>query len=261
MIVDVVQRWARGRASYRPAREVIDTRALDVSAIPDDTSARAFVEAHHYSASYPAARYRFGLHERGELVGVAVFSQPVNNRSLACLPGAPLENVELGRMVLLDAVGANAETWFIARCFEALRREGLVGVVSFADDVARRTSAGALVFPGHVGTIYQAGNGCYLGRGAPGTHRIMPDGTVLSRRAISKLNTGDRGWRYTAGLLVAAGARPLEVGEDRAAWGRAAVQQLTRPMRHPGAHKYAWTLNRRDRRHLPSSLPYPKVRL
>ena len=72
MIVDVVQRWTGGRATYRPAREVIDTRALDVGAIPDDTTARAFVETHHYSGSYPAARFRFGLHERGVLVGVAV---------------------------------------------------------------------------------------------------------------------------------------------------------------------------------------------
>ena len=37
------------------------------------------------------------------------------------------------------------------------------------------------------------------------------------------------------------------------------LPKLTQPMRHPGNHKYAWTLQRRDRRHLPDSLPYPKV--
>lgn len=259
MIVSAVQRWHDRRATYRPAREVIDVRAFEVSSIRDDTTARAFVERHHYSGSYPAARFRFGLHERGELVGVAVFSQPVNDRSLACLPGTASESAELGRLVLLDRVGANAETWFVARCFDRLRDKGLVGVVSFADDLARRSSSGDVVFPGHVGTIYQAGNACYLGRGSPGTLRVLPNGTVLARRAIAKLNTGTRGWRYTADLLVEHGARSLEAGEDRRAWARASVLAVTRSLRHPGAHKYAWTLHRRDRRHLPASLPYPKI--
>lgn len=259
MITATCQRWREGRAAYRPAREVVATRALDVSSIATDTEARAFVEAHHYSRSYPAARFRFGLHERGHLVGVAVFSVPVNARSLACLPGAADERVELGRLVLLDEVGANAESWFVARCFERLEREGLAGVVSFSDDIARRTAAGDVVFVGHVGTVYQALNAVYLGRGARGTHRLLPDGRVLSRRAIAKLNTGDCGWRYTAELLVAHGAAPLRDGEDRAAWARAAVALVTRPLTHPGNHKYAWTLRRRDRAHLPTSRPYPKI--
>ena len=49
------QRWRERRDSYRPAGEVIDPRRFEVAPIPDDTTARAFVEAHHYSASYPAA--------------------------------------------------------------------------------------------------------------------------------------------------------------------------------------------------------------
>lgn len=261
MIVYACQRWRENRASYRPAREVVATRTLDVSSIDTDREARAFVEAHHYSRSYPAARFRFGLHERGRLVGVAVFSVPVNAASLACLPGAAEERVELGRLVLLDEVGANAESWFVARCFERLARAGIAGVVSFSDDVARRTACGDVVFVGHVGTVYQALNAVYLGRGARGTHRLLPDGRVLSRRAIAKLNTGDQGWRYTAELLIEHGAPPLRDGADRATWARAAVALVTRPLTHPGNHKYAWTLRRRDRRHLPPSLPFPKMRV
>jgi hypothetical protein len=82
---------------------------------------------------------------------------------------------------------------------------------------------------------------------------------VLSRRAIAKLNTGDRGWRYTAELLLAFGAPPLRDSEDRAAWARVAVARVTRPLTHPGNHKYAWVFHRRDRRHLPASKPYPKL--
>jgi hypothetical protein len=54
------------------------------------------------------------------------------------------------------------------------------------------------------------------------------------------------------------GAEPLMHGEDRIAWGKHWIATLTRPLRHPGNHRYAWALRRRDRRHLPESLPYPK---
>ena len=48
MIVDVTQRWRSGRASYRPAGEVIDPRSYGVAAIDGpgaDNIARAFVVA------------------------------------------------------------------------------------------------------------------------------------------------------------------------------------------------------------------------
>ena len=38
------------------------------------------------------------------------------------------------------------------------------GVVSFSDPSARTTAAGALVFAGHLGTIYAAHNATYVGR-------------------------------------------------------------------------------------------------
>jgi hypothetical protein len=46
--------------------------------------------------------------------------------------------------------------------------------------------------------------------------------------------------------------------EDLGEWASRVVPLLTRRVRHQGNHKYAWTLNRRDRRHLPESMPYPK---
>lgn len=261
MICEVVQRWRGGRDSYRPAREVVNVRELDVDAIADDRTARAFVREHHYSGSYPAARFRFGLRSRGELVGVAVFSQPINDATLACLPGDALERVELGRFVLLDQVGANAETWFIARCFEALRRAGMVGVVSFADPQPRHGADGAVVFPGHVGTIYQAANGRYLGRSKPDTLRLFSDGRCLHRRARQKVLSGTRGWRYVAALLEQYGAAPIVAGEDLRTWAQRWIAALTVEQRHGGNHKYAWGLSAAAARHLPSTLPYPKFAL
>ena len=131
----------------------------------------------------------------------------------------------------------------------------MIGVLSFCDPFPRATLDGRTVFAGHIGTIYQAHNGRYLGRGAPRTMRFLPDGRVLSARAISKIRARERGWRYAAAQLVEFGADPLT--EDTTAWLARWLPRLTRTARHPGNHKYAWTLQRGHRRHL-GCRPYPK---
>jgi hypothetical protein len=257
------QRWIHGRDAYRPAGEPIETSRYEVAAIERDGVAKAFVMQHHYSGSYPAARYRYGLYTgRRELVGVAVFSVPCQPAVItANLPCPAMEGVELGRFVLLDSVPANGETWFLARCFDLLRKEGLFGVVSFSDPFPRKTAAGADVFAGHVGTIYQAHNARYLGRGVARTLRLLPDGTTFSDRAASKIRKAEQGMRYSAGILETWGADPLPDGassDKRRAWLDKWRAALTRPVRHPGNHKYVWGLDKRGMRHLPASLPYPK---
>jgi hypothetical protein len=257
MITATCQRWCLGRDTYRPAGEPIDPRRYEVAPIPDDTTARAFVEAHHYSGSYPAARFRFGLHRAGELVGIAVFSHPMHKGVFRPLP-AQAPAVELGRFVLLDVEPANSETWFLARCFEALRRAGVEGCVAFSDPTQRTNARGVVVFGGHLGTIYQAHNAVYCGRATPRTLRLLPSGQVLSERALSKLRKLDQGWRYAAGQLEAAGAAPFD-GANPAAWLATWLPRVTRPLRHPGNHKYVWPLARSVRRSLPASVPYPKA--
>ena len=76
------QRWRDHRGIYRPPNEVISTHDYEVAPITL-TQAKAFVKRHHYSGSYVACRYRYGLFKRyalfpeDELVGVAVFSMPI----------------------------------------------------------------------------------------------------------------------------------------------------------------------------------------
>lgn len=261
MQTDFAQRWKAHRCTYRPVGEVIATADYEVAAIPDDTTAKRFVLEHHYAGSYPAARYRYGLYRGAELGGVAVFSVPFQPKALACVPGDNAERVELGRFVLLDAIPANAESWFIARCFEALRREGILGVVAFSDPSQRHDEAGALVFRGHVGTIYQATNAVYLGRSKSRTQLLLPDGTILHRRALAKLRARDRGWRYVAAMLQRHGADALTEHEDALAWLGRWMPKLVRPALHPGNHKYAWALRGRDRKRLPAGQPYPKFHM
>lgn len=250
------QRWRDKRDSYRPAGEVIATSEYEVAPIAADKVARGFVEQHHYSASFPAARFRYGLYRGPELAGVAVFSVPVNDRALAMFPGSPRESIELGRFVLLDNVPGNGETWFLARCFELLRPEGIVGVLSFSDPTPRTSSDGTTRFKGHLGTIYQAHNALYYGRAKARTLSLLPDGRVFHDYAAQKIRSMKKGWRYAVAELEAAGAPPL-TGDPRE-WLRTVMPQVTRPLKHPGNHRYAWVLNKRNRKHMKPSMPYPK---
>lgn len=257
MLTPVVQRWRDRRGTYRPAGEPIDTSRYEVAAIEKDGPAKAFVQAHHYSGTFPAARFRFGLYRGPELVGVAVFSQPVNNLSLSCFPGEPAESCELGRIVLVDDVPANGESWFVARCFELLRGD-VLGVLSLSDPFPRTDALGRRVFGGHIGTIYQASNATYLGRARADTLRLLPDGSVIHSRALAKIRKRERGWRYAAPLLERHGATPLGDEQDARAWLDEWLPRLCRTVKHPGNHRYAFGLTKQVRRHLPESLPYPK---
>lgn len=267
MITETCQRWRDRRASYRPAGEVIDPRRYEVAPITTDTEARGFVVAHHYSASYPAARVRVGLYRADALVGVAVFSVPAQGKALDVLPCDRDEAVELGRLVLLDDVAGNGESWFVAQAFDELRRRGFAGVLSFSDPLERRAADGALVKPGHRGVVYQALSAVYTGRATPRSLWLLPDGTVFSDRALSKLRAGERGWRYAAEQLVAAGAAPPGAGEALWPWARRELGRIGRRQRHPGNHRYLFPLTRAARRALPAHLarrglapqPYPRV--
>lgn len=260
MTAQPCQRWRDKRGSYRPAGEPIRTADYEVAEIATDREARAFVERHHYSGSYPAARARYGLHRRGELVGVAVLSHPPSEAALLAalpLPCDRLAKVELGRLVLLDDVPANGESWFAARAFELARATGFEAIVAHSDPEPRRTVDGGIVFPGHLGTIYQATNAVYCGRTPARTWRLLPDGSVLSARALSKLRLKEKGWRYVVELLLAHGA-PAPSGDWRE-WVTLAVEGVSRTYRHRGNHRYIWAIDRRLRRHLPQPQPYPKL--
>jgi hypothetical protein len=186
------------------------------------------------------------------------------------------EAVTLGRLVLVDEVPGNGESWFVARCFELLAspklyrptnkdgspRAPIVAVESCADPEPRRGADGELVFRGHLGTVYCALNGRYVGRTNTSTLRLFNDGTVFSNRASGKIVSADQGEEYAIGQLVQRGAEPPQAGEDPLTWIRTWRERLTHSMRHRGNHRYVWSLLKRRRRevldHLPS-LPYPKA--
>jgi len=263
VIVTDCQRWTEHRESRRPAGETIQASAYEVAPIASQT-ARAFVEAHHYSGTFSPASFRYGLHERGALVGVAVYGVAPSMAAHRAVFGALTlqQGVSLSRLVLLDSVPGNGESWFVARTFALLREAGVVAVESCADPEPRPDAAGVLTHRGHVGTIYQALNAQYVGRTNPASLRLLPDGTCLNNRAAGKIARREQGCDYAVAQLVRWGAEALQDDEDALGWLRTWRERLTRPMRHGGNHRYLWALDKRQRRavldHKPA-LAYPKL--
>lgn len=75
---------------------------------------------------------------------------------------------------------------------------------------------------------------------------------------VEPIRKRDRGWRYAAALLERHGAERLGENDDQRAWLARWVPALTRTLRHGGNHVYLWVLDKRLRKRLPASEPYPK---
>lgn len=263
MITDACQRWQLGREFRRPAGETIRTSEYDV-VVGGHAEVKAFVDQHHYSGSCSPPAHPFRLYRHGMLSGAAAFGPlPSMNAHRAVFPTlTSKEGVTLGRLVLLDNVPGNGESYFIARCFRLLAESGVVAVESCADPEPRATVDGLRVHKGHCGGIYQATNGRFIGKTNPASLRLLPDGTVFSNRSSGKIVRAEQGRAYSGAELVDWGAEPLRDGEDPLEWVRHWRPLLTRAMRHQGNYRYVWSLNKRRRaevldRH--AQLPYPKI--
>jgi hypothetical protein len=264
------QRWRRGEHRWRPVHEGgFDARRYRLEPIAE-ARARQFVATHHYSRSFPAARASLGLLEGQHLVGVAVLGVPMHPAVLT-KPFPTLDAgaaAELSRLVLLDEVPANAESWLLGRLFRWAAEQGLRGLVAFSDPQPRPRGA-AILMPGHVGHVYQVTGARYLGRATRRTLTLLPDATVLSARAAQKVRAGERGAAGVRARLVGLGATPPDAdvvaGRPGAgtAWLRQALTEVAaRPLRHRGNHRFAWPVGDRGwRRRCPIGLPdqpYPR---
>ncbi|MEV7123926.1 hypothetical protein [Kitasatospora griseola] len=135
----------------------------------------------------------------GRLVGVLALGVPMAKAVLTrVFPTleAYRESVELSRLVLLDEVPSNGESWLCAASFALAARRGVRGVVAHSDPHprARVTPSGTqLLTPGHVGHVYAAQDFAYLGRTRARRLVVLPDGTVLTSgvRAGSRRPPGD----------------------------------------------------------------------
>ena len=254
MKTDRSQRWRERRERFVPDGAEFDPSTHSVDVIDCWSCAKPFVEAHHYSGSFPASRLSVGLFSNAtggtsRLVGVCTFAQPSNNRSVAKTANLRHHThaVDLGRLVLLDEVGCNGESFLVSRALRLLRQHKpeVVSVISYADPVKRRVLGSGVVHGGHIGRIYQVMDALYLGRATPRTLDIMPNGLVFSPRALSKLRAGETGAEYALRQLLAAGADDIGTGESPDEWvSRLRMRGFFTRIRHPGTHKYLFPLTK-----------------
>lgn len=264
---DFCQRWNNRQHSWRHRSDGgFDRDRYTVEPIAEQV-AKDFVVRHHYSGTYPASIQRYGIFDGNVLGGVLVFGAPVQTKALT-IPFPELdpfrESCELSRLVMLDELPANSESFFVARCFEEAAARGMRGVVSFADPVPR-VVGGRVLFPGHVGTIYQSLNAKFCGRGTARTLTLLPDGTVFNHRAEQKVRSQERGHEYVERNLIELGARPMRAGEKPTEWLAAALEDIgVTKLRHRGNLRYCFPIgSKAQRRQVRIALPhssYPKQR-
>lgn len=253
------QRWRDRHSTFvLPADGVFEPTGWQVRPL-DEAAARDFVRQHHYSGTWVAAQHRFGLvHDTGLLGGVCVFGVPMSARVLTnAFPDlVPFSQaVELSRLVLLDDLAFNAESWFVARALRKLKAEGIKAVISFSDPVPR-VHDGRLEFAGHIGTTYKASNAAYLGRGTART-LTMVGGQVISDRSLQEVRAEERGAQYVVDRPVTAGASRPTAGTTGAQWlPGALVEAGATRLRHGGNHRDAFTLARNVALGF-EQLPYP----
>ncbi len=261
------KRWRYGEQRWRDSSDRFQPNRHGVEPIAERL-ARAFVLEHHYAHSFPAARACIGLYRYSAaaavLAGVAVFSVPMNQHTIRKYTGAaPNEGAELGRFVCLDEVEGNGESWFLARAFTVLRevKPEIRGIVSYADPLERYDfHTNALLKRAHYGVIYQASNAAFLGRSSRRRITFLPNGTIASARALSKIRNEERGWRYAQHQLLDAGLDARNEHESHRAWLDRVLPTCTHVI-HPGNFVYAFGLDVQTRKHLSAAqtAPYPKA--
>lgn len=152
---------------------------------------KEFVIQHHYSHGIHNGPMCFGLFEQERLVGVCAFATPSSENVRASVFGVDHKKgvTELHRLVLLDEVPKNAESFFIVRALKELKKQRSYynAVISFADATQN-----------HLGIIYQATNALYCGTSSPATFYLDETGRLRHPRQNGVNITPDearsRGW-------------------------------------------------------------------
>ncbi|MFG2210996.1 hypothetical protein [Streptomyces sp. NPDC048638] len=272
---DLCQRWRERTPTWRRTSEGGFNPDLHRVVAIAEGPARRFVERHHYSGSWPAVRFVFGLQRvdeppgpgepaGGRLLGVLSLGIPMNGAVLDVFEGTTryTETLELNRLVLLDRAESNAESWFCARAFTAAARRGIRGVVAHSDPHprVRHTPHGTeLISPGHIGHVYVAQDFVYLGRTRPRRLVVLPDATVFSERAAAKIRRDEVGHRGAERRLLGFGAPPRRPGQPGRDWLAEALEAVgATELHHGGNHRYARAIGPRRTPIIATSHPRPR---
>ncbi len=187
---------------------------------------RPFIEQHHYSHSINGCKVSdcFALYDGMEMKAAVLFG-PLSTTAWKKYGQDEKDVVELRRLVCLDELPRNTESWLIAQCLKRLKGKYKV-CVSYADPRH-----------GHCGFIYQASNWSYMGQTANDTVFVTPEGKEYHSRALRTKYNGD----------FKPFVKRLRKMKDDGVLKEIIV---------PGKHVYLYTLNGKQKR---IGVPYPKV--
>jgi hypothetical protein len=281
-MASVCQRWKAEVDSYVPVEGGTKFNPSDYTVAQirkntkgTDPGAKEFVLKNHYSGSFPQWTCGAGLFHGTTLVGAAAYGngppQAAGKPSLYAGLGHR-DIAELKRFVLLPDVPGRAETWFLARANQIARDhyEGrgdtLKLLLSYADPVPRKSTAGKLTMPGHIGNIYQASNALYIRPAEGKTLFLTPEGHAPDPRMLSKIESLDRSSPQHGAVQAqrrliseyAPGFRERLRGERHKSWMRQVLaSKHFRALQHPGNLVYAWAFgSKREKSHIVEQLPY-----
>lgn len=152
---------------------------------------KAFVKKWHYTHGIHNGPVCYGMIKNDELVGVCAFANPSGEKVCENVFGAEHKRrvTELHRLVLLDEMPKNSESWFIAQSLKQLKKDKphLWAVLSFADSTMN-----------HYGTIYKACNAIYTGKAVKRASYIDQTGRLRHQRQngkyISVAQAAELGW-------------------------------------------------------------------
>jgi hypothetical protein len=155
-----------------PRPPSVSLESLEAVLVQDGAPVRGLVSAGHYTGSCPSGRFYVELWSGAALVGGAVFSTPSYPGIVNSLwpDGNSQNTLELRRLWISDAVGKNAESWFLSRAMRCLPRE-VEAIVAFSD-----TSVG------HYGACYQGANFLFLGQTGRSYHYVSAAGEYVHKR-------------------------------------------------------------------------------
>lgn len=155
-------------------RETVDATTLSVRKVAPRLASEVVIR-NHYLHRKPSISHAYGLYTGDDLMGVVTYGTPASRHlQIGVCPSDPSRVLELNRLWVDDALGRNAESWFVSR---TLRLIPPSIVVSYADTKE-----------GHRGYVYRALNFHYAGwtdmdRKTPRNDYLPIDPTKHTREA------------------------------------------------------------------------------
>ena len=195
--------------------------------------AKRLIIQNHYTHKWSSCRYSFGLYDGDKIIGVAVYGFPVGRLVVKSITDR-LKNedvLELTRLWVVDETIKNAESFFLGRTFDWIKKNTNVKVlISYSDPMQN-----------HLGIIYQATNWLYQG-----------NNTMLVKGYMHKINNELLHPRSVVALYGTTKYSEL-----------IKIDQNYERIEMKKKHRYIYILDKRNRKKIISELkhkllPYPK---